>query len=194
MLSNVEQTYLEDQQLIESIRKGDEKSVVQLYQLHKEGFVHWAQVHYQVEEDVALDAFQDAVVCLYKNIVTGKLESLTSSLKTYLYAIGKNIVRKKLQQPVMMDNDDLWMLENLRAEPVDAFASNDRQRFVARLMTTIGEPCQTILRLFYFNNFSMESIAQTMNYKNENVVKTQKLRCLTTLKDMVRGKFSGEDF
>lgn len=190
----MQQIYSEDQQLIESIRKGDEKSIVRVYQLHKEGFVHWAQVNYRIGESDALDAFQDAVVCLYKNIVKGKLESLTSSLKTYLYAIGKNIVRKKLQQSVVLDKDDLWILENLKAEPVDDFANNERQRFVAKLMSTIGEPCQTILRLFYFNNFSMDAIAQAMNYKNENVVKTQKLRCLTTLKNMVRGKFSGEDF
>lgn len=190
----MQQIYPEDQQFIESIRQGNEKSIVRVYQLHKEGFVHWAQKNYRIDEAAALDAFQDAVVCLYKNIVRGKLEHLTSSLKTYLYAIGKNIVRKKLHQSVVLSQEDLWILENLQAEPVDDFAHNERQRFVARLMGTIGEPCQTILQLFYFKNFSMEAIAQTMNYKNENVVKTQKLRCLTTLKNMVRGKFSSEDF
>ncbi len=39
----------------------------------------------------------------------------------------------------------------------------------------------------------MEAIAQAMNYKNENVVKTQKLRCLTTLKSLVRERYN-EDF
>lgn len=190
----MQQVYIEDQQLIEKIKKGDEKSVVQLYQLYKSGFIHWAQTNYKIDEPSAADAFQDAVVCLYNNIVKGKLEHLTSSLKTYLYAIGKNIVRKKLQQPIALDKDDLWIVENLRAEPVDNFAVNDRQQFVAKLMHTIGEPCKTILRLFYFKGFTMQAIAEEMNYKNENVVKTQKLRCLTTLKNMVKDKFSGDDF
>lgn len=190
----MQQAYIEDQQLIEQIKKGDEKSVVRVYQLHKNGFIHWAQVNYKIDDASAADAFQDAVVCLYNNIIKGRLENLTSSLKTYLYAIGKNIVRKKLQQPIALDKDDLWIIENLKAEPVDHFAASERQQFVARLMDTIGEPCKTILRLFYFKGFTMEAIAKALDYKNENVAKTQKLRCLTHLKSMVKNKFSGDDF
>lgn len=190
----MQQTYIEDQQLIEQIKKGDEKSVVRVYQLHKSGFIHWAQVNYKIDDASAADAFQDAVVCLYSNIIKGRLENLTSSLKTYLYAIGKNIVRKKLQQPIALDKDDLWIIENLKAEPIDHFAASERQQFVARLMDTIGEPCKTILRLFYFKGFTMEAIAKVLDYKNENVAKTQKLRCLTHLKGMVKNRFSGDDF
>ncbi len=192
--ANVQETYTKDQQLIEQIRSGDEKSMVQVYQLHKNGFIHWAQINYKIDEASAADAFQDAVVCLYNNITKGKLEHLTSSLKTYLYAIGKNVVRKKLQKPILFHQDELQIVENLRAEPVDSFAENDRQRFVAKLMNTIGEPCKTILQLFYFKGFTMQAIAKAMNYKNENVAKTQKLRCLTNLKNMVKEKFSGDDF
>lgn len=191
---NVQQTYTEDQQLIDKIRRGDEKSIVQVYQLHKSGFIHWVQVNYKVDAVSAADAFQEAVVCLYNNIAKGRLEVLTSSLKTYLYAIGKNIIRKKLQQSIVLDKEDLWIVESLKVEPVDSFAVNDRQQFVARLMETIGEPCKTILRLFYFKGFTMEVIARTLDYKNENVAKTQKLRCLTILKKMVKDRFSGDDF
>ncbi len=190
----MQQVYTEDQQLIEQIRKGNEKSVVQVYQSFKGGFIHWAQLNYNIDEPSATDAFQDAVVCLYNNIIKGRLENLTSSLKTYLYAIGKNIIRKKLHQPVMLDKDDLWIVEHLKAEPIDSFAANERQQLVARLMETIGEPCKSILRLFYFKGFTMEAIAKEMDYKNENVAKTQKLRCITSLKKMVRDKFSGGDF
>lgn len=188
----MQQTYLEDQQLIGNIRKGDEKSIVQVYQLYKEEFVHWAQVNHQINEAAALEAFQDAVVCLYQNIVKGKLERSGSLLKTCLYAIGKSILRKQLQQSVVLDRDDLRILEDLKAEPLDNFASNERQRFVAKIMGTIEEPCYTIFRLFYFNNFSVEAVAQAMDNKHEDAVKTQKLRCLTTLKSRVRSRFSGE--
>jgi len=190
----VQDTYTEDQQIVEKIRQGDEESVVNVYQEHREGFITWAQNAYQTDEDSAADAFQDAVICLHSNIVRGKLETLKSSLKTYLYAIGKNIVRKKLQKEAKMDGEENMVLENLYAEPVDSFAQNDRQRFVASLMNTIGEPCKTILRLFYFKRYSMKDIAAELDYKNENVAKTQKLRCLTTLKKMVTDKYSADEF
>ena len=189
----MEQTYTEDQQLITKIKEGNEAGLVEVYQRYRPSFVQWAQGSYKVDEDTAADVFQDAVVCLYRNIVKGKLESLTSSLKTYLFAIGKNILRKKLQTQVALDSDDLWIVENLQAEPIDHFAENDRQRFVARLMDTLGEPCKSILRYYYFKGFSMESIARAMDYKNENVVKTQKLRCLTTLKSLVRDRYNSDD-
>lgn len=189
----MEETYTEDQQLIAQIKEGDEKSLVEVYQRYRPSFIQWAQQTYKVDEPTAADVFQDAIICLYRNIVKGKLENLTSSLKTYLFAIGKNVLRKKLQTPVALDHDDLRVVENLQAEPVDHFAENDRQRLVARLMDTIGEPCRSILRYYYFKGFSMDAIAQAMNYKNENVVKTQKLRCLTTLKNLVRERYN-EDF
>ncbi len=189
----MEQTYTEDQQLVAKIKEGDEASLVEIYKRYRPPFIQWAQGSYKVDENTAADVFQDAVVCLYRNVVRGKLENLTSSLKTYLFAIGKNILRKKAQAQVAMDTDDLWVVENLQAEPIDHFAENDRQRFVARLMNTIGEPCKSILRYYYFKGFSMEAIAREMNYKNENVVKTQKLRCLTTLKSLVRDRYQSED-
>ena len=190
----MEETYTEDQQLIAKIKEGNEASLVEVYQRYRPPFIQWAQNSYKVDESAAADVFQDAVICLYRNIVKGKLENLTSSLKTYLFAIGKNVLRKKLQTQVALDHDDLWIVENLQAEPVDHFAENDRQRLVARLMDTIGEPCRSILQYYYFRGFSMEAIAQAMNYKNENVVKTQKLRCLTSLKKMVRERYSSDDF
>lgn len=190
----MEQTYTEDQQLIAKIKEGDEASLVEVYKRYRPAFIQWAQNSYKVDEPTAADVFQDAVVCLYRNIVKGKLENLTSSLKTYMFAIGKNVLRKKLQTQVALDHDDLWIVENLQAEPVDHFADNDRQRFVAKLMDTIGEPCKSILQYYYFKGFSMEAIAQAMNYKNENVVKTQKLRCLTTLKTWLRERYNSGDF
>lgn len=190
----MQETNTEDQQVIEKIRQGDEESIVAVYQAHREGFIQWAQSAYQIDEPSAADAFQDAVICLHSNIIREKLVTLSSSLKTYLYAIGKNIVRKKLQKEAVFEGDESLVLESLYAEPLDTFVDNDRQRFVASLMNSIGDPCKTILRLFYFKRFSMKAIADTLNYKNENVAKTQKLRCLTTLKKMVTDQYNADEF
>ena len=190
----MQETHTQDQQLIDQIKAGDEDSIVAVYQAHRSGFIQWAQATYQTDELTAADAFQDAIICLHHNIMKGKLESLTGSLKTSLYAMGKHILCKKLPKEAVVDNDESWMIENLYAEPLDQFALNDRQRFVAGLMEKIGEPCKTILRLFYFKGFDMHAIAERMNYKDENVAKTQKLRCLTTLKHMLRNQYSGDEF
>lgn len=190
-----EVTYSEDQQLLEKIKDGDDKGILELYRLYRNSFIQWAQQNYKIDEESATDAFQDAMVSLHNNVVKGKLFELTSSLKTYLYAIGKNIIRKKFSKMnVSSEQGDDEIADTLTIEITDSIALNERQQLVSSLLNSIGEPCRTILRLFYFKGFSMDSIAQRMEYKNENVAKTQKLRCISTLKKMVRDRYNSEDF
>lgn len=190
-----EVTYSEDQQLLEKIKKGDDKGMLELYRLYRDSFIHWAQQNYKIDEEGAADVFQDAMVSLHNNIVKGKLFELSSSLKTYLYAIGKNIIRKKFNKmSVPSEQEEDIIADTLTTEIIDSIVLNERQQLVSSLLNNIGDPCRTILRLFYFKGFSMESIAQRMEYKNENVAKTQKLRCISTLKKMVRERYSSDDF
>ena len=45
------------------------------------------------------------------------------------------------------------------------------------------EPCKSILKYYYYENFSMNKIAEAMKYKNANTVKSQKLRCMKYLEE-----------
>jgi RNA polymerase sigma factor (sigma-70 family) len=190
-----EVTYSEDQQLLEKIKEGNDKGILELYRLYRDSFIHWAQQNYKIDEETAADVFQDTMVALHNNVAKGKLFELSSSLKTYLYAIGKNIIRKKLNKmEVISDQQEEQIADTLTIEIVDNIALNERQQLVSSLLNTVGEPCRTILRLFYFKGFSMEAIARHLEYKNENVAKTQKLRCITTLKKMLRDRYNSEDF
>jgi RNA polymerase sigma-70 factor (ECF subfamily) len=190
-----EVTYSEDQQLLEKIKEGNDKGILELYRLYRDSFMHWAQQNYKIDEENAADVFQDTMVALHNNVAKGKLFELNSSLKTYLYAIGKNIIRKKLNKmEVISEQEEEQIADTLTIEIIDNIALNERQQLVSSLLNTVGEPCRTILRLFYFKGFSMDAIARHLEYKNENVAKTQKLRCITTLKKMLRDRYNSEDF
>ncbi len=78
-------------------------------------------------------------------------------------------------------------LEQVVSVEIDAFTNplNERPQLVAALMVQIGEPCKTLLELFYYYSWSMAEIAERMNYNNANVAKTQKSRCVKQLKQMV---------
>lgn len=188
-------TYSEDQQLLEKIKEGNDKGILELYRLYRDNFVHWAQQNYKIEEESAADVFQDTVISLHNNIVKGKLFELTSSLKTNLYAIGKTIIRKKLNKmEVIFEQEEEQIADTMTVEIIDKMALNKRQQLVSSLMNNMDEPCQIILRLLYFKGFSMPSIAQHLEYKNENVARTQQFRCVTILKKMVRDRYNSEDF
>ena len=71
---------------------------------------------------------------------------------------------------------------------------SDREETLIRLLRHLGEPCHSILKLFYFDSFSMESIANRLGYKNEHVAKAQKRRCIKELKSQAEQFLKKEDF
>lgn len=179
-----------DQQLFQSIKNREEAGLVELYKLHRQEFIKWAWQQYKMESDDAADVFQDTIITLRRNIVTGRLVELTSTLKTYLFAVGKNLALSKLKQnKKWYTNPDLLELQEDGSESVtEMLELNDRQMWVKSFLAKLGEPCISILRLYYYQSYSMEAIASTLGYKNENVVKSQKVRCIKALKEQVAKK------
>jgi len=57
---------------------------------------------------------------------------------------------------------------------------------VAELAVNMKEPCKSILKYYYYENLSMERIADVMNYKNADTVKSQKLRCMKYLEESLQ--------
>ncbi len=174
-----------DQHIIESIREGKEEGLVYLYQHHKPAFIAWAVPTFQIDDARASDAFQDAVIALRANILEGKYKVGGSSLKTYLFAIAKNkLLYRFKRERKEMNFEDLSESEYLESPAWESLNRSPRAQAVSKAMVMLGEPCLSILKMFYYQTFSMEVIATRLNYKNEQVVKSQKVRCMQHLRKM----------
>jgi RNA polymerase sigma-70 factor (ECF subfamily) len=180
---------------LQEIRNGNDEPIIAIYEKFRQEFIVWAERKYHLEQEDAVDVFQDAVTSFYRNIAQGKLEKLTSSTKTYLFAIGKNIIRDKLKKnDPLKESDEIRNLKvSHEPEIIEFLYNQERVELVRQMLDTMPEPCNSLLRLFYYFNFSMKAIAEKLHYKNENVAKTQKLRCLNALKDKIRKKFKKDD-
>ncbi|MEM7106735.1 MAG: sigma-70 family RNA polymerase sigma factor [Bacteroidota bacterium] len=179
--------------LFEGLKAGREECVVKLYDHYRSEFIHWCVAHYNTDEAGAADLFQDTIIIFYQNIRNSVLTELSSSLKTYLFAIGKNLALKKLRKETRMVVNDEVLELNAASINFDVFEESDKKRVVAKLMDELGEPCRSILNLFYFHRFTMDAIADRLGYKNENVVKSQKLRCFHTLRKLALEQFDQDD-
>src|SRR5690554_3551915 len=82
--------------LIEQILKGNSEALEDIYIQYKKEFFLYASRFSITEEDI-VDIYQDSVVVLYENIKSGKLTTFTSSVKTYLFAIGKYKIYDRLK-------------------------------------------------------------------------------------------------
>jgi RNA polymerase sigma-70 factor (ECF subfamily) len=175
---------IEDKYSLESLRKDPERVYIQIYKEYKKEFLSWGKKNFIIQEDDLTDAFQDAIIVLHNNIKQERLKKLESSLKTYLFGIGKNILLKKMQRrkdhiiasAELKNNGTIDLSEEL-------YSGDEMTNKVSSLLEEMTEPCKSILKHFYFNNYSMDKIAVILDYKNADTVKSQKLRCIKYLKN-----------
>ncbi|MTI22632.1 sigma-70 family RNA polymerase sigma factor [Fulvivirga sp. RKSG066] len=168
------------------IRQGDESLLRQLYEMHRARFINWFQAHHQVDKSEAVDLYQRSFTTFYLNVKDNKIQSLNSSIATYIFGIGKNLIREDLRKknkdkPLGQVKDDTYQNNDL----IDKEAIAHQKSIVRGILEKIGEPCKSILMMYYFKNFSMDSIAQHMGYKSENVAKKKKCLCLQRIREQV---------
>ncbi|MFK7905700.1 MAG: RNA polymerase sigma factor [Chitinophagales bacterium] len=169
--------------LLRQIKLGNRAVLNQLYQTYREEFIHWTRWKFNCKEADSIDVFQETMIAFYENVVNDKIVEFQSSVKTYLFAIGRNILLKRFRDE-KGQTEELEVLTNVAdtLQIEDSINLNERQKAITELLDKLGEPCKTLLQLFYYQKFSTESIAKTMQYKNESVVKNQKVRCIKRLR------------
>ncbi len=178
------------QALIADIRTGDEKVLQLLYKEFRPAFFRWAYKHYRCSEAEVGEVYQKAFTILYYNIRDGKLETLSSSLPTYLIGIGKKVFLELFRERNKrgLGLEEVPEAQALDTSYLDKESASHQQQLVARLLNKLGDKCRQILTLYYFRKFSMEAIANEMSYKNDTVAKKKKYECLQKLKKNVAGE------
>ena len=177
-----------EETLLQSLKTGDQEALGRFYLEGKAAFVKWAEKYFQCRYIEAVDVYQDAIITLYENIVVGKyVQQDGSSIKTYLYAIGKNIFLKKLSLEKKVQDrviPELSVQADEDTEKKETLMVEDELRYdaVMQAFATLKEPCKSLLKYFYYQGLSMKEIAAKLNYKSEQVAKSQKVRCMKTLK------------
>jgi RNA polymerase sigma factor (sigma-70 family) len=182
----------DNDKLLSLIRRGDPKLVEQIYQENRAPFVTWAAQRYQCDDEDAIEIFQQAFTLLYFNIKNDKLTQLTSSLRTYLFSIGKNLFREKLRDKhnrlVQLEDNVANVKEELDNSVLDSYHNSHQREVVRKLLKEIGEPCKTLLELMYINGYSTEAVVEEMGYSDERVVRKRKCLCLKKMREILKEK------
>src|SRR5690606_28868566 len=151
-----------ERQWIQSLQNGNTAILDEIYLQYKGGFLEFAK-RYPIDPDVVLDIYHDSVIALYENIVQGKVNGLKSSIKTYLYAIGKFKID----------------------------TAEERLKLLQRAYLQLGPKCQQMLHLFYYRGLKLDDIQREMSYESKDTVKSQKSRCLKQLKEIIQTNGKG---
>ena len=169
---------------IAKLKIGDERTLKEIYVTNKQAFFLFA-ARYKLAHDDVLDTYQDAIIALYENAKKGKIDDLKSSLQTYLFAIGKFMIFKKLKNQKEYVGIDENFNDNFEWVEVE---ENDQVNLLNIAIKKLGEQCQNVLRLFYYEEKKLDEIQFILNYSSKDVLKAQKSRCLKQLKDLIHSK------
>jgi RNA polymerase sigma factor (sigma-70 family) len=174
---------MNQEEIIQKIRAGGQTELGMIYEEFRGEFLQWISKEYHCSSDDSKDIYQLTILIFHDNIKQGKLEHLVSSVKTYLFGIGKNIAKENLRKEkrFVPMSQEKWLKENLIDEPSNAIEESSFARAKSDLVK-LGQPCQRLVELFYYEKKSMPEITLALNYKNPETAKNQKCKCMARLR------------
>lgn len=185
-------TEIDTPKLIEDIRSGNETVIDQIYLTYKPEFINWASTRFSISQEDIIDCWQDCVIAFYEQIIAGRLTKLDVTLKTYLFAIGRNKLLYKLRtqksnlekeqvfaEDYFLENDQIqgfFDLENIKEE---------QEKKLEKAIKSLSKKNRNILIRRYYDGFSLEKIQELGNYKSINAVSATLSRALSNLKKVI---------
>lgn len=179
-----------DDLIIRQILKGDYTVLDAIYKEYREEFCTWICKKYGGSQEMALDVYQDAIIVLFQNIKEEKLSELTSSIKTYLFSIGrfKFISELRKKKTVLTKDGELEIAGPGLDIEDDRILKEERLTQIENALEQLGEHCRELLKLYYYKQLSMTDIMIQMDYKNTSTAKNQKYKCMQKLRKLMHLK------
>ena len=176
-----------DDELVHLVRSGDVAGLSFVYEKHRKEFLSWIRKFSGCSLEDAQEYYQATTIILYENIISSKITALQSSLKTYLFGIGKNLTYQHHRKQKRLERAKAeYMIEaEVAGDTNQSLQTEHDLQLVSRCLALIGEPCRQLLDCFYFSKKSMEEISSSMGYKNPETAKNQKYKCMERLRRLV---------
>lgn len=177
---------MKDSVILERISRGDEKALDELYRKYYRMMTRII-INNNGTEQEAKDIYQEALIVFWQKAVSHQLV-LTSKISTYLYSICLNLWRKELDRKSRLlheEKDSIEYIDNERQE---------RSQIIHQCIQQLGDTCQKILMYYYFDDMSLQDIAQKLGFANAETAKTKKYKCKKRLDKLVKTNYSASDF
>ncbi|MFA6469829.1 MAG: sigma-70 family RNA polymerase sigma factor [Bacteroidota bacterium] len=176
----------DDAKILNMMKEGDDEALVILFRRNTNAITSYVLRNNGSEED-ADDVLQDSVIILWERVRSGRFEQ-TAKLSTYLYAVAKNVWSRKrmrkMREPAMEFENDLFSSDE--QSQLDAMIETERSQSIAAAIEKLGDPCRTLLTLYYWEELPQEEIAQKMGFANAATVKSKKYSCKKMLEKILK--------
>ena len=141
-------------------------------------------LHNSGNEEDALDIFQDAVVCLCRQIKQGRFNE-KYEIAAFLYSVSRNlwINKVKKESRTVELKHDTEIREDYDFS--NDIITDQKAKTIKEVIRQLGEKCYQLLQYAFYQKRSNDEICGLMGFSTVNAVKTQKYKCKQKLVALV---------
>ncbi len=185
-----------DLEILKGIKKNDNEIFRFFYQHYFPKLLKFVSKNHGTDEEAA-DIFQEAIIGVFKNIISETDFKLNSSFFTYFCSVFRNqwlwYFRTKNNRSrminaydFMVSNDNIVLINDKfrwvdDGDVVEYLHKQARENLYLKYFDSLKEDCKKIIN-YAHSGYSMKEIAVLMKFKNEFVAKNTKYQCVTELK------------
>ncbi len=184
----LKETPVTDDALLQMIKNGKllNNAVKYMYHTYFDSLSNYILQNSGSMED-AEDIFQEVIVSFVQIVNNNKFKG-ESGIKTFLFAINKNLWLNELRRKdraTVRENKFEADKEITDNSAILQLANRESNKQIISIMDKLGEACKKILLAFYYENLPMKEIVLSMNYENEQVLRNKKYKCLKNLDELL---------
>jgi len=172
---------LTDDLLLQQLKTEDEASFRLLYTFYFPSVASYIKQNRGNNED-AEDIFQEAVIVLLQKVRHPDFV-LTSALKTYLYAIAKNLWLKRLRTHKLISVGE-WDNHQIESETFlfESEPEKSNEEKMSLWLKKITDHCMQILKAIFYYQEPMDSLMKRMGWKNRHTAANQQYKCIQQIR------------
>jgi RNA polymerase sigma factor (sigma-70 family) len=145
----------QDAGFLERIRNGEELALVRLFHANRRAVTALVVRNSGTALD-AEDILQESLVILWERVRAGTFEP-GAKIETFVYATARNLwlrhlARRRKEIPTELDPE---ASPSADPSPLEELIEGQEAGLVATALRRLGEPCKTLLILFYWEEATM---------------------------------------
>lgn len=182
--------YADDERLYAQIKAKQQSVINTLYRSYRSSFVAYAlnlcwSKQVKAPRDEILGIYNEAFAAMILNIQQDRLRlPLKSTLKTYLFAIGRNKCLRWIDKQMKDRHEFVDFAEeptvDLSSLKLDFDPTLGEQ--VHQLLQQLNESCRELLTLIYLKGWHQEAIIDKMAIPSPEAYRKRKFDCLKKLR------------
>lgn len=167
-----------DQETFLGLKSRDSHAYEILYKFYYPSVKHFIIKNNGTVDD-AKDIFQETIFVLLQKVPKDDF-NLTSSLKTYIFAISSNLWLKRLRYSSKIVKADPAIYEKYLADYEEAETNiHDSKTIQAQnIFKRITDKCITLLKAIFYDKKDIDIVTKEFGYTNKHNTQNQKYKCL----------------